>query len=519
MTRPRPSDRSAPDNADGADAELSRTFHEAQRAADTIFSHYQLSQLLATHELPGPMAEAVLDELVHVSGAAGGAIWIERRPGAGPELVTTRQTTAAEAEAPARPDDGWVRIDLEDVGRVALAPEPGRAIDSSARRFLDLVRHELAIALRGAVLRELLERERAELASVIQGASDAIVLVDADRRVTRANPAAARLLERDATALVGRPCHQALRCEVDGKGRPCGGHCPFDLVLAGGDPIDAAERQVGGTASVVGSYAVTSNDVDGRPRAVGILRDTSELARLAELRSGFLGSVSHELRTPLALVKGYVETLLDLDPDRATARTILERIDAATDRLGAMVSQIIDASQVAAGHLELDLRSVRPGSIVREATRDLSVRMPGLGVRLELDDEAEVTGDPERLRQVIDNLLANAAKYGDATSGIDVRMRTVAGRVELRVEDRGIGIPLEERELVFEQFHRGRNVRERSVPGSGLGLSIARRIIEAHGGTIAFDADREEGAAIVVSLPMARPATTAIPIASTEVPA
>lgn len=484
-----------------------RSFREAQRAADTIFSHYQLSQLLATHELPGPMAQAVLDELVHVSRAAGGAIWLARTPGATPELVAT---AGAMTPATSVVDPSWLRIDLEDVGFVALCEPPGASMDPTDRRFLDLVRHELAIALRGAILRETLEHDRGELAAVIRGASDAIIVVDRRRRVTRVNPAAEHLVRRPAADLVGATCDEVLRCGVEGSPpRPCAGRCPFERVLSGADPIDGAERAVvaasGESTAVVGRYARFTGLPDEAPGAVGILRDTTELARLAELRRGFLGSVSHELRTPLALIKGYVETLLAFEPDAATTRQYLERIDETTNRLGDLVSQIIDATQLASDHLELVRRPVRLPELVDEVVRDTSVRHPGVTFRIELDAGLPpILADRPRLRQVLDNLVANAVKYGiperaGGSPAIRVRGRFDGERVAIRIEDRGLGVPDDEQELVFEQFHRGRNVGDR--PGSGLGLAVSRRLVEAHGGTIAFDPQRRVGSAVVVRLP------------------
>lgn len=491
--------------------EHERSFREAQRAADTIFSHYQLSQLLATHELPEPMAQAVLDELVHVCGAAGGAIWLARPPDGRPELLARSGTVPADTAAP---DGAWLRVELEDVGTVALVEAEGRPIEPADRRFLDLVRHELAIALRGALLREALEGERSELAAVIHGASDAIVVVGHDRRVTRVNPSAARLVRRPASDLVGAACHEVLGCPHEGEPpRPCGGRCPFERVLDGAEPIDGAERTVragtGESTDVVGSYARISGPSDERPRAVAILRDTTELARLAELRRGFLGAVSHELRTPLALISGYVETLLAFEHDPETSRRYLERIDETTRRLGDLVAQIIDATQLAADHLELVRRPVALSELVEEVVRDTRVRHPEVEFSVDLADGLPpVLGDRPRLRQVLDNLVANAVKYGAAASAsgpgvIEVSGRPDGERVAIRIEDRGLGVPDDERELVFEQFHRGRNVGDR--PGSGLGLAVSRRLVEAHGGSIAFDPDRQVGSAVVVRLPAATP--------------
>lgn len=504
-----------------ADDDHARIFRESQRVADTIFSHYQLSQLLATHARPDSMAQAVLDELIHVCEAAGGAIWLSREPGADPELVAVAGDDVPPASADADAEQ-WFRVELEDVGAVALAVDPERSMTVAAQRFLSLVRHELAIALRGALLRDALENERAELAAVIQGASDAIVLVDRDRRVTRLNPAAERMLGRTAAAVGGETCDRALACPSEGSPpRPCGGRCPFARVLRHGDPIDGHERTITSSAGtetvVVGSYATTARDADGHRRAVGILRDTSELARLAELRRGFLGTVSHELRTPIALIRGYVETLLEFEPDGPTARGYLERIDEATRRLGGMVSQILDASSLAGHELELRLADVEVASLVAGAVRDLEVRMPGIPVTLRIDPRLPtVRGDRERLRQVLDNLLGNAAKYREGNTPIEVDVGGADGDLTIQIADRGIGVPDDERELVFEQFHRARNIRDRNLPGSGLGLAISRRLVEAHGGSIAFDPARDVGATVIVRLPLAGAERRTAPIGVRE---
>jgi PAS domain S-box-containing protein len=497
------------------DAEHQRTFREAQRAADTIFSHYQLSQLLATHARSATMAEAVLHELLHVCDAARGGIWLTR------PAETELRLVASAGDEPMPPPDAlrtpspdptaeqWVVIELEEVGLLALAAAGADRIDAPARRFLSLVRHELAGALRAAQLSETLELERKELSAIIQNASDAVLVFDADRRLTRVNPAAERLFGRSAISIVGERCAELYLCEpVEALGR-CA-RCPLARLLEGGEAVDGEERVIvatsGESTSVVGSYAPTSATSDGRSRAVAILRDTSELARLAELRRGFLASVSHELRTPIALIKGYVETVLHLEPDPATAHRYLERIDETTDRLGHLVEQILDATQLAAGQLVLELDEVDLLALVAETIDQVSIGTRAPRPSLEIAGEVpRIHADRDRLRQVLENLLANAQRYGDQ-SPIGVGVEASGGTVEIRVSDRGIGVPAAERELVFEQFHRAPNVRERGLSGSGLGLAISRRIVEAHGGTLGFDPDPGAGTTAILRLPVASPA-------------
>ena len=202
------------------------------------------------------------------------------------------------------------------------------------------------------------------------------------------------------------------------------------------------------------------------------------------------------------MIKGYVETLLHLEPDPATAHHYLERIDETTDRLGHQVAQILDATQLAAGQLDLDVDQVDLGILVGDTIDQVSVGSRAPRPALEIvGDIPRVSVDPERLRQVLENLLANAQKYGEQTP-ISVRVAAVDGSVEVRVSDGGIGIPADEREMIFEQFHRASNVRERGMSGSGLGLAISRRIVEAHGGTLGFDPDPDVGATAILRLPV-----------------
>ena len=212
-----------------------------------------------------------------------------------------------------------------------------------------------------------------------------------------------------------------------------------------------------------------------------------------------------------------IDDIEEFEPDGPTARGYLERIDEATRRLGGMVSQILDASSLAGHELELRLADVEVASLVAGAIRDLAVRMPGIPVTLRIDPQLPtVRGDRERLRQVLDNLLGNAAKYREGNTPIEVDVGGADGDLTIQIADRGIGVPDDERELVFEQFHRARNIRDRNLPCSGLGLAISRRLVEAHGGSIAFDPARDVGATVIVRLPLAGAERRTAPIGVRE---
>lgn len=517
------------------EAENERIFREAQLAADTMFAQYQLSQIVASHETPHALAEAVLDELIHVCGARGGAVWtIEPRSGQA-VVAASRGTTldgirfdelARGPEVQRVADTSWARVPLDDgsrrVGLLALTAPLDRPLSASALRFLSLVRHELAVALRAAQLREALDLERAELSAIIEGASDAIVLVDERRRVIRINAAAARTLGMPHQQLVGRSCEAALDCHshrsAESAGWPCE-RCPFEQVLRSGEAVTGHERTLGREGEdpvhVVGSYTLASRSAVGRALVVAIFRDTTEIAQLQELRRGFLASISHELRTPLALIKGYVETLLYLPPEPTVARDYLHRIDRTSERLAGLVTQILDVTQLAAGELALEREDIAPAALLEAAADELRDRQPRLHLRVEVEAGLpELNVDAARLRQVLDNLLANAAKYGSPDGRILLSARRDDDEIVIGVADDGIGVPADEREMVFEQFHRGRNVRESHLPGYGLGLSISRRLVEAHGGSLAFDPAIVDGTRLLLRLPLRMPrASVATPIA------
>jgi PAS domain S-box-containing protein len=496
-------------------AENERTFREAQLAADTLFAHYQLSQILASHEASSALAGAILDELMHLTQADGGALWIHDPRSERPVLAARRGAAAPELEGP---DDGrTARVALDDGGRrvgvVALSRSGSAPLDADGVQFLAHVRHELAVALRGAQLREALELERAELRAVFEGAGDAIVLVDEQQRVVRANAAAGALLGVEPDTAIGHPCEEVFACHTAQATDPCRDGCPFARVLTTGEPISGHERTLGAgvpePVHVVGSYALASRSTGGSAMAVAIFRDTTQMAHLQELRRGFIATVSHELRTPLALIKGYVDTLLDLDIDADTARSYLRRIDETTERLSDLVRQTLDVTQLAIGQLILERSPTPVADLVGGAVDDLRLQMPMLAVDLVLEEPMPIVDlDPVRIRQVLDNLLSNASKYGPPGGPIRVRGSVTGDAVIVTVEDEGVGVPVEERDLVFEQFHRGRNVRESTLSGYGLGLSISRRIVEAHGGALTLEPGPARGTRVVMRLPFHRSGAT-----------
>ena len=507
------------------EGERRRAFEDAQREADALFAQYQLSQLVASGGSVAQLGAAVLLELVRLAGAAGAALFLQSVSGVGLDRIGSEGSAPTADGAPQRLEDldagrAWVGeirggraialSESEPAMLLAVWPPPDSTLDDDGLRIALLARHELAVAFAGARLREALEDERHELGAIVDGATDLILQVDADNRVVRLNPAGERLLGSTAADVLGRSCAEVLGCEV------AGGHgakdCPLAEVRASGDPIAYRETAVRGSAGspvrVAGSYAATLSAGGRGSRSTAILRDLSAAKSLEELREGFVATVSHELRTPLALIRGYAETLLHLELEPGQQRAYVERIDEASGRLAALVDQVLDVTHLQADPLILERSTTTFDSLVARLRGELDVA--GGSERLVVTapvDLPPLDADVGRVGQVLSNLVGNARKYAPDDSPILVGAEVDGAWLAVTVDDEGVGVPEAERDLVTEPFHRAWNVRESRIPGTGLGLFICRRLVEAHGGRLDV-LDRPDGRAgtrVRFTLPLAAP--------------
>jgi signal transduction histidine kinase len=259
-------------------------------------------------------------------------------------------------------------------------------------------------------------------------------------------------------------------------------------LLAHGMTRPLREMTAAAGAMARGDYTrrvrATSNDEVGQ-LATAFNRMAADLAAADQQRRELIANVSHELRTPIAALHAVLENVVDgvARPDPDTLRTAL----AQTERLGALVSELLDLSRIEAGALVVEPEVVSLAPLLDRAVAEAGVAagVAGRGVGFEVSVEpvgATVVADPARLHQVVVNLLHNAARHAPPGSQVRVGGRAGSGRVVLEVRDDGPGIAVEDRDRVFDRFTRG----ERAAGGgTGLGLAIARWIVELHGGRIA----------------------------------
>lgn len=235
-------------------------------------------------------------------------------------------------------------------------------------------------------------------------------------------------------------------------------------------------------------------------------RRADELALdLARTKDQFLALVSHEMRTPLTAISTYTELVLS-DPDDECSsqhRLLLERIDRNTRSLRAIVDDLLDLAALESGKFTVTRDHVDLVDVVRDSVSaaEPAARTGGVELLLDLPPRADLWGDAIRLRQVLDNLVSNAVKYSPNGGEVRVRIRLRPDAVALTVSDTGIGIPEAERPRLFHRFFRTSAARNQGIPGTGLGLTIVRAIIEAHGGTIGVADVPGPGTTFEVSFP------------------
>jgi len=232
-------------------------------------------------------------------------------------------------------------------------------------------------------------------------------------------------------------------------------------------------------------------------------RTVEELRRLSALRADFISLVSHEVRTPMAAVIGSARTLQqrwrELSADQRDA--FLALIANETDRLAALVGEVLDSSRIDAGTFSYSFTELDLGGIVNEAVATVGLGHDAVNIAAHVSPDLPVVrGDPVRLRQVLTNLIDNAVKYSPAGSPVEVRASTENGHARVAVVDHGGGIASADRQLIFEKFGRVRGTS--SKPGTGLGLYIARAIAEAHDGRLEVSSTPGEGSTFTLTLPL-----------------
>jgi two-component system phosphate regulon sensor histidine kinase PhoR len=341
---------------------------------------------------------------------------------------------------------------------------------------------------------DALTSERAKLSAVLDQMTDGVLIADLEGRVQLLNPAAERLFAVDEKKGLGRSVVEVLRY-----------HQLVDLWRA------AKEGQRQATMLEIGPQhlflQVTGMPLKTADKASTLIlfQDLTQLRRLETVRRDFISNVSHELRTPLASLKALSETLQEgALEDPPAARRFILRMETEIDNLTQLVNELLELSRIESGKVPLSFHRIQPCDLLNPACErmELQVERAGLGLVLDCQPGLPVVfADPDRITQVVINLIHNAIKFTPPGGQITVSAYQDGDFVVFFVKDTGVGIPNDDLARIFERFYKAD--RARSGGGTGLGLSIARHMVESHGGFIWAESEAELGSTLYFSLPIA----------------
>jgi two-component system phosphate regulon sensor histidine kinase PhoR len=360
-------------------------------------------------------------------------------------------------------------------------------------------------------LREKLDdvaREQAKATAILDGMIEGVIAVDAHEALLLMNEPARRMFGVGPGRAEGKPFQEIVRNaelhEIFRRGHGAGRDAASQHELRLLHPVERTLR-----VNVV-PLALGDNSTG----VVMVAHDMTELRRLEQVRTEFVANVSHELRTPLTAIQGYLETLLGSGlEDHANARRFIEIAFRHTERLGRLLNDLTDLSNIELGRVTLRLGPVVLRDAVESTFALVQGRAAAGGVALvvEIDPPVlSVHADHDRLAQILINLVDNAVKYTPAGGRVTVRARRLPdGRAEVEVRDTGVGIPRADLPRITERFYRVDKARSRELGGTGLGLAIVKHLVLAHGGDLAIESELGEGTTVRVALPTSETATAA----------
>ncbi|PWH14065.1 MAG: hypothetical protein DDG59_13430 [Anaerolineae bacterium] len=352
----------------------------------------------------------------------------------------------------------------------------------------------------GAMLRNQ-QIETSRTKAILEAVADGVLVTDATGKITLFNASAERILNLSRKEVIGKNLDQ-----FSGLFGRAATMWTQTIQSWSREPNSYSSQEVyseqieldnGRVVAVNLAPVFLRNDFLG---TVSVFRDITHQVEVDRLKSEFVATVSHELRTPMTSIKGYVEILLmgaaGALSDQQTR--FLEIIRSNTERLAALVNDLLDISRIEAGKAGLILQPLNVVDLAKQSIGVIQERAAreNKPMQFELQTQGQipfVQGDPERVRQILDNLLENAYLYSDAGRTVQVHIHPQDAVVQVDVIDQGVGIPPALQERVFERFYRGEHPHVLATYGTGLGLSIVKRLVEMHGGKIWVQSSGIEG--------------------------
>ena len=390
-----------------------------------------------------------------------------------------------------------------------LRPMAASAFSRIDQPILAAFAEQAAIAIQNAWLVHLLAEEKQRLESILENSADGIMSIDSRCHILGFNAAMEKLTGYGREEVLGKTCSLILKFRDKGKKSICNVQCPMSVMLNEQKPVIEQEGVIytkdGREVDVVMVYSIVRSPAGNPVNAVVNVHDVSKLREVENLREAILSMLGHELQTPLAIIKGYTSTLTRRDKpwDIETLQQGLQVIEEESDRLSKLMNKLLLASRLSSGALKLEKEPVQLPAIAQKVVNRLKTLTGKHVFRIEFNDEFPVIeAEPQLMEQVLSNLIENAIKYSPNGGTVTISGRVLDNRVEIAVEDQGIGIPLSEMDNLFKRFSRVERGLNRRIQGVGLGLYICKSIIEAHGGEMKATSQPGAGSRFSFTLPL-----------------
>ncbi len=394
---------------------------------------------------------------------------------------------------------------------IVFRPQRGTATPDDIQ-VLQSFADQAAIAVHNAKLYQRIDEERRQLAAIIQHSADGVLILDPELQIVAFNGALERMTGWRADDAIGKRYDDVIvwrKLEHDDLRDALDRGWPFDKA----DPdhetlyVEGDLLRLDGLSKSVGIVFAPLLGTDNRlTRIIANVRDITNFRHAQEMQNIFISSISHELKTPVALIKGHAATLRrdDVEWDDQIVREYSAVIEDEADRLTVLIDNLLTASRIQAergirlnvGDLRLDHLAAR---VIDRFSTQTNIH------RLVMDfpqDFPSIQGDETRLRQVLDNLVSNAIKYSPDGGDIVLGGRVEGDHVVITVRDQGVGLSQADQERIFNRFYRVDDTLSRKTQGTGLGLYLAKAIVEAHGGRIWVESAPGRGSTFSFTLPL-----------------
>jgi two-component system sensor histidine kinase ResE len=336
-----------------------------------------------------------------------------------------------------------------------------------------------------------LTQEKEQLAGILQNMADGVLLLDKNGKIAAANPP-------------GKKFIRSWNYEHEGEASSAALSDMLKKTVAGAKQTVDEQSIQGRFWVIILTPLFSRSKVRG---AVAVLRDMTEERHIDQMKKSFVANVSHELRTPITMIQGYSEAIIDNiagseQEKKDMAGIILDE----SKRLGRLVNELLDLARLEAGHFQLKKRDVVLAPFLSHAVKkfDHLAANAGIDLKLDVDFDSSIrfVFDPDRIEQVLTNLIDNAIRHTHEKGTVTVTARLGEQGLIVSVQDTGVGIAHEDLPFVFERFYKADKARTRGKSGTGLGLAIAKHIVDAHGGDISVNSKKGQGTTFRFSLPV-----------------